>query len=445
MTDAGEIVCSQTDADPGGHVTSHLWRQLQEHRLTPESVIYLLAQHVKDLCPRCAEEIMARYQEDEPDADGPRLALLEENLTEAIPRAGDQVREAAELVERLKGLPRSDRHSALRRDPNARGPAVVSALIREAQGHGTADASAAYAWAELAVLAAGLSDLEETDWGVLASAHLANALRALGDLEGAEERFAPVLAYLDQAPAADPMIASDVGCLYGSLLIDLGRFGDALEVLDRAVADAKSVEDSTRTAQALAKTALVHDHLERPELAVVFARQALSQVHPNNPPSRAITFHLIHYLLEAGEVGEAWERYIERLPDFPDAWQPRLLWFEGAVAAAEGDPEAAETALLEVRRHYGKTGSPFDVVLVCLDLAKLYREADREGEIPETIGYALESLAAAPGHAPTHLVNGLRQLHAAALEDRIEVSTIRELRRYVKTLRTRPFDPAAPS
>lgn len=421
-----------------GHITAEVWQQFKERRLSPESFIYLLAQHVKDLCPECAEEIVRQYSESEAGSDGPSL---DEQLQIAIPRTGQQFQAAVRLMERLEKLPRSDRADALRDDPEARGPAVVSVLVREAQKHVSKDASAAYVWAELAVLAARLSCLEEMDLGMLASAHHANALRALGDLQGAEAGFGPALAHLENRPAPDPMIASEIGSLYGSLLIDLRRLPDALEVLDRAFADAKSVEDSKRAGKALAQMAITHDHLGRPELAVYFGKRALSHVGFDDPLTLPIAFNLLHDLLHAGRVFEAWEEYMMYLPEFPEAWRPKLLWFEGSLAVAQGDAGTAETAFLEVRRHYRKAGDSLNVAMVCLDLSELYLEVGRESEIPELASYVLEAFAASHSYVPAHLVSAFRQLHEAAVQHQVKASTIRGLLQHVRDLRTRPQAP----
>lgn len=434
--------------DPGvqlrddGHVSSDLFEQLKEQRLSPEAVIYLLAEHLGDLCPECAGEIVSRYAGSQA---GPGLEERSAGGGAASSPA------TAQVLARLRGLPRSDRAEAVKADPEARGPAVVAALIRQAQDHVATDPAAAYLWAELAALAARLSHLEETDLGALASAHQAHALRAMGDVQGAEARFKPALERLGSRPAPDPMIASEIGLLYGSMLIDLRRLSDALEVLDRAFVDAKSVEDSTRAAQALGQMAVVYDHLERPTLAVYFAKRALSHLHPVDPDdpdplALEISFRLVHYLLAAGQLFEAWERYFEELPSFPDSWQPRLLWFEGALAAAQGDAEAAETAFVSVRRHYRKTGDALHVAAASLDLADLYLQVGRESDIPETASYALEALAASSDPSPAHLVAALRQLQRAALERRLDPAALHKLRRHVKDLRTRPpVAPAKPS
>jgi tetratricopeptide (TPR) repeat protein len=203
--------------------------------------------------------------------------------------------------------------------------------------------------------------------------------------------------------------------LDGSRLLDLkaslrryqGRFDEALALLEDAFKLSSSKEGKARIQVKKANTL---ELMGRYEQAIGELRQA-ERLMERTQDAR------LPWLVQFGLAGNLWrlERYQDAallLPRVRELAVPlnneldlkRLRWLEGRVAAGLGQREQALAALEEVKRYFTAERIAFDAALATLEVAILYLEEGRTGEVKilademfwifEAQGVAEEALAA---------------------------------------------------
>ncbi len=95
--------------------------------------------------------------------------------------------------------------------------------------------------------------------------------------------------------------------------------------------------------------------------------------------------NLIDDLADSGRYLEAQGLYRATRPlyrSFPDAWsQNRRKWVKGKIARGLGQADQAESLFLAARDGFVGEGIPYDTALVSLELATLYAEQGRPGDL----------------------------------------------------------------
>ena len=114
----------------------------------------------------------------------------------------------------------------------------------------------------------------------------------------------------------------------------------------------------------------------------------------------------------------------------------RLRWLEGKLAQAQGELERSEVAFEEVRDRFLERRLPYEAALASLDLAAVYYEQGRYGEMKRL---AAESL-------PVFHTLGIHREALAALtlfceaveRERVSLRFLAELAGYLKRSRNDP-------
>lgn len=211
---------------------------------------------------------------------------------------------------------------------------------------------------------------------------VANALRVCGKLAAAGESFARAGEQWNRGEGGDP-----AGLLDGARRLDLeasllrltGRFAEAQDLLDRALA-ASPLE---AVARLLIKKATTHTRAGDYEFALEVLRQAESRIDVEREPrlpwvlhfNRGVAFcHLDRY-----EDAERLLPLVEALAaDLRTALDGvRTLWLKGRTLAGLGRREEAIAALMQVRRYFLDEKMAFDFALVSVELATLFLEQGR--------------------------------------------------------------------
>ncbi len=100
--------------------------------------------------------------------------------------------------------------------------------------------------------------------------------------------------------------------------------------------------------------------------------------------------NLIDYLAASGRYLEAQGLYRgtrSLYRSFPDAWtQNRRKWVKGKIARGLGQADQAESLFLAARDGFIAEGIPYDTALVSLELATLYAEQGRTGNLKRLAG-----------------------------------------------------------
>jgi tetratricopeptide (TPR) repeat protein len=226
-----------------------------------------------------------------------------------------------------------------------------------------------------------IEDLKARTWG-----YVANANRVRSDLYAAEKAFGEADLHL-KTGTGDPLERAILMDLEASLRRDQRRFDEALGLLRRAVTLFLQNGQEHRAGRSLLKMDDVYHHMGSFEKGIPLIYQALDLIDPEQEPRLLLCarHNLIDDLVESGRHLEAQGLYRATRPlyrSFPDAWsQNRRKWVKGKIARGLGQAEQAESLFLAARDGFVGEGIPYDTALVSLELATLYAEQGRPGDL----------------------------------------------------------------
>jgi tetratricopeptide (TPR) repeat protein len=218
-----------------------------------------------------------------------------------------------------------------------------------------------------------------------AGAHLGNARRAHGQPQAAEEAFLQALPHWKAGAPADPGLLNEARVLglEASLRIDQRQPARALALLDEAL----EVDCHGETKYLLINRARALELLGDYDGAITALRQAEPLIDGNLEPRLlfGLRFNLLSNLLHLGNFAEA-EESLKKVRALADRLGQaldlvRTRWLEGWLAAGLGRREEAIEALEQVREDFNTRQIPSDAALVTLELATLYLEEGRTGEV----------------------------------------------------------------
>lgn len=157
--------------------------------------------------------------------------------------------------------------------------------------------------------------LQGEAWAILGSSY-----RAVGDLRRAENAFNVAFSFLAEKPLFDPLALSRLSQRAAYLRCDQGRFPEALELVDSAIADYRQMEERGRLACALVDKGVVLRGAGRVREALHLVRQALEILDPAAEPR--IFLAASHNMA----------LYLEELAETPHELQEAIAWLEVALA-----------------------------------------------------------------------------------------------------------------
>jgi tetratricopeptide (TPR) repeat protein len=232
------------------------------------------------------------------------------------------------------------------------------------------------------------SDVADLRAGTLTA--VANCKRLLGDLEGAQEAIDQALESLEWG-TGDPLEEANVLSIYGSLLTDLGKIEEAVEILGAAAFEACEVGETQLQAKLVLQQASAIGWYE-PERGLELTEQAVKLLTEGRSPHLDLVarYHLIFLRCELNQVCEARDLYELWAPKFHRQtnkafWQGRILHLEAALTRQEGHFDVCESYLRQLLDHYAERGMQHDFALTTLDLAELLTVCRRYEEAQELI------------------------------------------------------------
>jgi tetratricopeptide (TPR) repeat protein len=304
-------------------------------------------------------------------------------------RAARDRRQAAALWKSLRALPPQRRRPAVEREQRYWSWALAERLCEESVRAAAHRADEAVELSRLALEVAELAPGGEGWRSRLLGwvwAFVANARRVHGDLPGAEEGFLRSDRLLEATASAGPgpLDATRPLDLKASLRRYQGRFDEALALLGQAL--------QTNGGDA-ARARLLINRANTLELKGDFER-AIAELHQaeliltGKGEARLVLIvqhSLIRNLFQLGRYAEAEARLPEARLRAVETGNEldliRVLWAEGNVAAGLGRREQAVETLEQARRYFNANRIAYDAALASLELAVLYLEEERTGEV----------------------------------------------------------------
>lgn len=276
---------------------------------------------------------------------------------------------------------------------------------------------------------------------VKAWTHLANALRVLADFRQAERAFQRAESHLALS-WLDPVDEALILELKGAMRRAQGRYGEALELLDGAIALYREVNESHHHGRALMVKGLTLQYQDKPEAAAECFRTSLFLLDGLREPRLLVMSqcNLIGCLDDSGRSAEAAtlipeaKALIEQVGKRSDLL--RLTWIEAKVQMRLGRWAEAEQAFHWIRESFVEDGLAFDAALVSLDLAGLYI---RQRKTAEARRLAEEMLPVFRSHdVHREALGALIVFQRAAEMEQLTLGLIEEVSTFLEQARDNP-------
>jgi tetratricopeptide (TPR) repeat protein len=286
--------------------------------------------------------------------------------------------------------------------------------------------------------AEGIEDLCARAWS-----RIANARRVGSDFDGAEQGFSNAREHL-QRGTQNPVETALVLDFEGSLRRAQRQFGKAIHLFNRASSIFLEHGDLHRSGRSLFKLSTVQYFTGDLDEAIATLRRSLESLDLDREPRLRLyaRHNLADYLTLAGRFEEAWAVYRETRPlyrEFPEPWvQNRKKWVRARILRGRGRSRLAESLMLAVRDGFLAEGVPFDTALVSLEIAALYAEQGRSGELKKM---AQEML---PVFSALQVPEALAALSFLLQEIQSESASATLFAEVARYLRQAEHDPALP-
>lgn len=228
-------------------------------------------------------------------------------------------------------------------------------------------------------------DLRARAW-----ANLANALRLNDDLDTAQDTMKQAWEHRT-AGTGDPLLQARLSDLAATLEFSLRHFGEALRLLDVALAIHRRHSGSHEVGRILVLQGLYSGVSGDATTGLQLLAQSLKLLDRNRDPFLA--FQALHNILflrtELGEF-EAAERQLRRMQPLYEHYATpllriKLIGLEGEIAAGLGNLELAELRLREAQRLYEEGEMGYLASLLSLSLAIVLLRQGRTTEVREIV------------------------------------------------------------
>lgn len=273
---------------------------------------------------------------------------------------------------------------------------------------------------------------------------LAHAQRLLSDFRQAEQAFQTAELHLSRS-WLDPL---DEGLLLEAkapLRRAQGRFGEALEMLDAAVAIYREINEPHLHGRALLVKGLTLQYRGGsgdPEAAAECFRTSLFLLDGEREPRLVLVgqYNLIRGLYASGRSVEAAALLPEAQKLVQEAGSRsdrlRLEWLAGQIAAVQERWDEAEAVLLVVREAFIEDGAAFDAALASLDLASLYARLGRTSEVKRLAAEMLPIFQSL--EVPREALAALLFFQQAAERETLTLGLVQELSSYLEKVQSNP-------
>lgn len=275
----------------------------------------------------------------------------------------------------------------------------------------------------------------------LAWAHVANALRAQGDLPAAERAFLSADRCWKAGEETQNGLLEEglLFALRASLRRSQRRFEEEAALLEQASAAASSVKFRVQVLLSRAKLA---KELGKLEQAVAILQQANEIALPDD--DGRVVLSIQHSLADSLSKLDRFPEAQALLPAVIDLSRKcggevdliRLRWIEGRVAAGLGNWEEGVATLRKVRGELASRHLTYDTTLVSLELAVLYSEQGRAEEV-KTLARHMVPIFRARNVDP-EVLEALSLFRQAAERERVSAELAQRMLAYLRKARHNP-------
>ncbi len=233
-----------------------------------------------------------------------------------------------------------------------------------------------------------------------AAAELANARRIRDRLPDAAAGIAQAMGYWQRGSRA-PQLLGEIAEYAAAVLCHLRRFPEALEILDAEILLFEERGDTRRAGKALVTRAVYTGYANDPRRAIELLCRAMDMLDPSRDAALLLSagHSVVWFMTDIGWFDAA-RAYVPLLRGRyqGDASNRlnilRLEWLEARIHAGGGELARAEELLRGVRRGFSDAGLAFPAALVAVDLALVWFDEGRFGDIEALAGELLATFQA---------------------------------------------------
>jgi tetratricopeptide (TPR) repeat protein len=400
-------------------------------------------EHLAELCPRCRQELQAVQDR---LTLSPPVPMVQAVLTSTLGELKRQHRQAEKDFRELLALPQEERLGKIGKARRRfKGSHLVHLLLNQAEQEFTRNPEEAKSLAHVAHKVVHHSPAESSavETEALVYAYLGNAYRAAGDLRQADGYFVNARKFVRHNIVTEPGALARIDELEGSLRKDQRRFGEAEEMLSRALfLFGMSGGRPGEMGRVLVNLANLYFVQGKTVTAIEMTRFALQLLSPNSH-ARLYTmarYNLALQLIENGQHEEAagiLESDADLFAQMREPWaQLRLLCVRGKIAAVRGDLPGARSLLAEARSGFIEAGIGFDAAIVSVELALIHL---RSGDLPAVRELAEEIVLLFQAQdVHREVMAALLLFQQAARREALTVDLAEDLASYLKRARENP-------
>ncbi len=378
------------------HVTRELLQAINEGRLPPRALVLIGLEHLASVCPQCRAEL-ARYREDRrrvtyagPEGFDHTFRNLEALLEAHSAEIEAEGQRADALFAEVMALPPADRQEHVKAKIKRYTVGLLARRLIDAARLATpADPPAIQSLAQCAFeVCERLSDQTPDRGGMMAEAVslLGNYERLMAQFENARVLFRLAQATLSEEGVTDPMVYAELDSFRASLARDVGRLEEAARLAARAAVVYQGLAEVELAAKCGIQLGYIHYQAGEYQDGVRALERALR--HLDRERDMRLVWCARHNqtlcLVELGELVVASQHFAEDQPlyaAFDDASiRLRRDWLAGRLLAVSAPDEAVKLLQL-ARAGFLAERSVYDSVLVSLDLAQLFMQTERLGEL----------------------------------------------------------------
>ena len=331
-------------------------------------------------------------------ADNPsydRAFTFGQNTLEVRGEARDRDRaRAPKLYTELTRHPVSRQRALIQRTWRFKNYVFAEFLLEESLRSVVDDPSRAEDLAELALVVA--EQLEGSHYGpalihdlkARAWTYVGNARRVASDLRSAEEAFTEAEKALADG-TDDVLLRARTMILKGELRREQRRFKEADDQFKKALTIYREAGEDHWVGRTLISSAKLAEESGHPEQGVKLLREAMPLIDEQREPRLMLCIkqNLAGCLAEAGQYQEA-KKMVPEIKKLgaeqgSNVDALRSLWIEGKIARGMNKLDDAEKAFGRMRDEFVQRGIAYDAALASLDLAAVYAQQGRTGEMKQ--------------------------------------------------------------
>lgn len=384
-------------------------------------------------------------------ADNPgydRAFTFGQNTLEVRGEARDRDRaRAPKLYTELTRHPVSRQRALIQRTWRFKNYVFAEFLLEESLRSVVDEPSRAEDLAELALVVA--QQLEGSHYGpalvndlkARAWTYIGNARRVATDLRSAEEAFSEADKVLANG-TDDVLLRARTLILKGELRREQRRFDEADELFHKALSTYREAGEEHWVGRAQISMAAAAEESGHPEKGIDLLREALQRIDAQREPRLLLLIknNLANCLVAAGRVQEA-KKMLPELKKLVGEQGSRVdtlrsLWIEGKIARGLNKFDEAEKVFARMRDEFVERGIAYDAALASLDLAAVYAQQGRTGEMKQLAEEMLPIFRSRDVHREA--TAALLVFQRAAKSESATLQMVADVARYLREARGNP-------